>query len=115
MRARSATWLLLVALLGCVRWEPLTTASLRASGTGLALQRIRVAGDGAPRELTVRGVRAGVLEGWTPSGRPAREDLSAVRRAWLRRPDELRTAALIAGVYAVIFTVSAAALIIDRR
>ena len=108
--------MLVVALLGCVRWEPLASASFATSGTAHALQRVRVQdGDGNTRALTVQRVAQGALEGWDDDGRPAREPLAAVRQVWLRRPQELFTAALVAGVYAAIFAVSAATLFIDRR
>lgn len=108
--------MLVVALLGCVRWEPLASASFVTSGTAHALQRVRVQdGDGNARELTVRQVEQGVLHAWDADGHPTREALTAVRQVWLRRPQELFTAALVAGVYAAIFAVSAATLFIDRR
>lgn len=108
--------MLVVALLGCVRWEPLASASFATSGTAHALQRVRVQdGDGNTRELTVQRVAQGALQGWDDDGRPTRASLAAVRQVWLRRPQELFTAALVAGVYAAIFAVSAATLFIDRR
>jgi hypothetical protein len=111
-----ASLLLVVALLGCVRWEPLASASLATSGTTYALQRVRVQdGEGNARELTVQRVEGGALQGWDANGHPTREALAALRQVWLRRPQELFTAALVAGVYAVIFAVSAATLFIDRR
>ena len=108
--------MLAIALLGCVRWEPLASASFATSGTTHALQRVRVQdGDGNARELTVQRVERGVLTGWDVDGHPTRQALTAVRQVWLRRPQELFTAALVAGVYAAIFAVSAATLFIYRR
>ena len=114
MRAGRARLMLVVGLLGCVRWEPLASAELAASGSALALERVRVSGAEGARELTLRRVRAGALEGWDREGRPVRHDLAALRQVWRRRPDELLTAGLVAGIYALVFTVSALGLFIDR-
>lgn len=103
-----------VALLGCMRWEPLSSEALRATGTRLALERVRVADERGSRELTVREVRGSTLLGWDAQGAPLREELNSLRRVWVRRPDELLSAAVISGIYALIFAVSAAGLIIER-
>lgn len=92
----------------------MASATLGGSGTSLALQRVRITDASGVRDLTVRRVSGGVLEGWNAAGVLVREDLTATRQVALRRPQELLTAALVAGVYAVVFVVSSLAVIIDR-
>jgi len=112
---RRALALALVALLGCVRWQPLASSELVAVAPTLPQRRMRVLEPEGLREIFVHRVRGATVEGWEAArGREGRVDLSAVRQAWVEAPNEALTGVLVGGVYAAVFLVSALVLLIGR-
>lgn len=113
---RRAAWLLLFALLGCMRWRPLATADLAAEARTLPLRTIRVRDDQGVRELRAHRVSATIVEGWSAArGREERVDLAAARQAWVRVPNDAVNALLVGGAYAFVFAVTWLALVSGSR
>ena len=100
--------LVLVTLVGCAQWRPVSVVALRSGEVELRSQRARFSASEGVRDVRVTSVLGPFVQGIdNDSERGVRIDLDRVQRIELRRPDHLLNALIIGGIYVSVFTLGA--------
>ncbi len=100
--------LVLLTLMGCAQWRPVSIVALRSGEVELRSQRARFTAPEGVRDVRVTSVLGPFVQGLdNDSERGVRIDLDRVQRIELRRPDHLLNALIIGGIYVSVFTLGA--------